>query len=302
MFKDIDLNLLKVFVAVYRQQSITLAADALDMTQPGVSGLLKRLQQKLGVQLFVRQGRGIAPTHQAHELARQVEPALTQIDNALEGLEGFSTAHSRRFVVYASEPVMLMLMPLIEADDSLDKVSIELQPTQLNEEQLLQSLMQQQADLAIDFASYSAPSFFSEYLFDDAICLIAREQHPRICGPLEAEQFYQERHITVKLRREDAYLADYYTEEHLDQRQIAAVCDSLLSQMSMVANSDCIAMTARSLADAFAESMRIQVLPSPFTSLPVRYRLLTHKRMRHSPANMWLRSKLKGYFGQLISP
>ncbi|WEM45716.1 LysR family transcriptional regulator (plasmid) [Photobacterium sp. DA100] len=296
MFINMDLNLLKVFVAVYRHRSITLAAEEIGMTQPGVSGLLKRLHHQLGVQLFVRSGRGIAPTHQAQELMRQIEPALTQIHNALEGMESFSTQHDRRFVIYASEPVMLMLLPKIEADASLGNVKIELHPTLLSEEKLIHSLNQQQADLAIDFANFSAPSFLFEDLFADDLCIIVRKQHPRIADSISLEQYYQEKHITLKLRREDAYLADYFTEESLEERNIAAECDSLLSQMSLVSSCDCVAVVTRSMAIMFAEKLNIKILEAPFTNIPIRYRLMTHNRMRQSPANRWLRDKLKSYF------
>ncbi|ASI93926.1 LysR family transcriptional regulator [Vibrio rotiferianus] len=293
---NIDLNLLRVFIAVYQHRSITVAADTMGLTQPGVSGVLKRLQQQLGVQLFVRSGRGIEPTHQAHELARQVEPALNQIRNALEGIESFSTENSRRFVVYTSEPVMLMLLPRIEADNTLGNVEIELHPTLSSETKLINNLNQQKADLAIDFAHYSAPSFFSEFFLNDEICLIARKGHPRIQQTLSLEQFYREKHVTLKLRREDAYLADLFTEESIEERKVAAECDSLVSQMTMISNSDCLAATVKSIANQFAERLDLQVLDAPFTNIPIKYRLLAHNRMKHSPANIWLRDKLRSYF------
>jgi DNA-binding transcriptional LysR family regulator len=296
MLNNLDLNLLKVFIAVYRHQSITLAAEEMGMTQPGVSGLLKRLQQQVGSQLFVRSGRGIAPTQHAQELIRHVEPALIQISNALESLNGFSTEHPRKFVIYTSEPVMLMLLPKIEADSTLGNVTIELQPTHSNEENLLHGLNQHQADLAIEFADYSTSTFFSEPLFEDKICIIARKDHPRVSTQLTIEQFYSEKHITLKLRREDAYLADYFTEESLHDRKVAAECTSLVSQMSMVSTSDCIATMTESIAKRFAEKLEIQVLPTPFTDIPIRYRLMAHNRERKSPSNMWLREKLKSYF------
>lgn len=296
MLNNLDLNLLKVFVAVYRHKSITLAAEEMGMTQPGVSGLLKRLQQQVGSQLFVRSGRGIAPTHHAQELIRHIEPALIQINNALESLDGFSTEHPRKFVIYTSEPVMLMLLPKIEADTTLGNVTIELQPTHSNEDNLLHGLNQHQADLAIEFADYSTSTFFSEPLFEDKICIIARKDHPRVSTQLTIEQFYSEKHITLKLRREDAYLADYFTEESLHDRKVAAECTSLVSQMSMVSTSDCIATMTESIAKRFAEKLEIQVLPTPFTDIPIRYRLMAHNRERKSPSNMWLREKLRSYF------
>ncbi|MCZ4292895.1 LysR family transcriptional regulator [Vibrio sinaloensis] len=293
---SIDLNLLKIFITVYQQRSITLAAEVLGLTQPGVSGVLKRLQKQLGVQLFVRAGRGIAPTHQAQELARQIEPALSQIHNAIQGIEAFSTEHSRRFVVYTTEPIMLTLLPKIDADKELGNVEIELHPTLSSEEKLINNLNRQQADLAIDFANYSAPSFFSEFLFDDQICIIARRGHPRINKSVDLRQFYEEKHVTLKMRREQAYLADYFTEESIGERRVAAECDSLVSQMTMISNSDCLAAVVKSLANQFADRLDLQVMDAPFTSIPVKYRLMAHNRMKFNPANQWLRNKLKSYF------
>ena len=57
----LDLSALRIFLEVYRTGSITAAADKLDMTQPGVSTAIKRLQNQIGAALFVRQGRSITP-------------------------------------------------------------------------------------------------------------------------------------------------------------------------------------------------------------------------------------------------
>jgi DNA-binding transcriptional LysR family regulator len=296
MIDKIDLNLLKVFATVYRHQSITLAAEEMGMTQPGVSGLLKRLKAQLGSELFIRSGRGIAPTRHAQELIRQIEPALAQINNALENLDGFNTESPHRFVVYASEPIMLMLLPMIEADTALGQVSIELHPTRSNEDQLINDLQQRQADLAIEFSNHASSSFFTETLFEDDMCVIVRKGHPRIIDSISEEGFYKERHITLKLRREQVYLADYFTTERLKERRVAAECTSLVSQMSMVSTSDCIAIMTQSIARMFADKLDIQVLPSPFTTIPINHRLMVHNRDKKSPSSMWLREKLKSYF------
>ncbi len=266
------------------------------MTQPGVSGLLKRLQQQVGSQLFVRSGRGIAPTRDAQELIRQLEPALVQINNALQNLEGFNINSPHRFVVYTSEPVMLMLLPIIEQDTELGNITIELRPTRSNQEQLINDLHQRQADLSIEFSNYASSSFFTEDLFEDEMCVIARRGHPGVKGTLSTTEFYRQRHITLKLRRNQFYLADYFSKETLQARDVAAECTSLVSQMSMVSISDCIATVSKSIADMFADKLEIQVLSPPFTATPIGYRLMVHNRDKNSPANMWLRNKLKSYF------
>ncbi|MGR5177187.1 LysR family transcriptional regulator [Vibrio parahaemolyticus] len=296
---EFDLNLFRVFLTVYRYQSITVAAEVLRLTQPGVSGALKRLQSQLGEKLFVRDGRGIAPTHLAHEIARQIEPALDTIESTISSVQDFSLHGKRRFVVYAPEPVMLVLLPKIEADDSLGNREIVLYPTLASEEALFDRLNLRQADLAIDFAQFSSPSYFSEQFFTDQICVIASQSHPRIQGSITSEQYYQEKHVTLKLRREDVFLADYFTEEHLKGRKVSAECDSLLALMALVASSESIGMVSLSIAKLFSERLGIQILNVPFRSLPINYMLLTHNREQNSKANCWLREKLLSYVSEL---
>ncbi|WP_273979563.1 LysR family transcriptional regulator [Vibrio parahaemolyticus] len=295
MDKQIDLNLLQVFIAVYRHRSITVAAEALELTQPGISGMLKRLQHQLGVTLFVRDGRGISPTHHAKELVRKIEPALIQVHNSLESLKTFNTDISRKFVVYTPEPLMFKLLPKIEHDESLGNIEIELRPILSKMEQQLNELNLQQADLAIDFMHHSADSFFTEPLASDDICVITRKRHPRIQGQLSMAQYYEEKHVTLKLRRENACMADYFTEELLRQRKVAAECDSMTAQMILVANSDCIALVTKNFAQQFSTTLGLQIITSPFTCMPIRYRLMAHNREKNNPANSWLRAKLKSY-------
>lgn len=54
---------INVFIAVYEMRSITAAAGTLYISQPGISSVLKSLEQELGVKLFERQGKHIIPTN-----------------------------------------------------------------------------------------------------------------------------------------------------------------------------------------------------------------------------------------------
>lgn len=60
--KDLDLNLLVIFLQLFRDRRVTTAAEALDLSQPGVSSALNRLRRLLGDELFYRTGRGMQPT------------------------------------------------------------------------------------------------------------------------------------------------------------------------------------------------------------------------------------------------
>jgi DNA-binding transcriptional LysR family regulator len=55
---DVDTRLLRAFVAVAEDGHITRAADRLMLAQPALSKQLRRLEQQLGAELFVRDSRG----------------------------------------------------------------------------------------------------------------------------------------------------------------------------------------------------------------------------------------------------
>lgn len=80
---SIDLNLLVVFLRIYHERSLTLAARNLGVTQPAVSNSLARLRELFGDRLFRRSGRGVLPTPKAEEIAAQLCPAMKLLEKAL---------------------------------------------------------------------------------------------------------------------------------------------------------------------------------------------------------------------------
>lgn len=286
-------NLLSVFIAVYEHRSITLAADALEMTQPGVSNALKRLKAQLGgVELFVRDGRGITPTHSAIQLANEVSPALIQINNALSNLNQFSPDTSRLFKVLTTETTLQVLHPLVEASNTLGKCSIQFVLSPNTETEVLDQLRLQQADLAIDMGTFGNNSYSAELLLEEDAVLICSKNHPRIRDTMTQGEFYLEKHITIRARRSDITLADYLTQEILSPRRVSAECDSLLSMMALISRSDCIGFSSSILARQYAKMFDLRVIKPPFSVRKIQHKMIWHNRNQNSPANQWLRGKL----------
>ena len=65
-----DLNLIRIFVAVFEERSATAAARRLELTQSAISSSLRKLREMYQDSLFVRTGRGLEPTL----FAKQVYP------------------------------------------------------------------------------------------------------------------------------------------------------------------------------------------------------------------------------------
>jgi LysR family transcriptional activator of mexEF-oprN operon len=96
--RDLDLNLLRVFVVVAEEGSVTAAAARLYLTQPAVSAALRRLATAVGAPLFARAGRGIALTARGERLLRSARPHLEALVGAALSPEVFDPKTTERTV------------------------------------------------------------------------------------------------------------------------------------------------------------------------------------------------------------
>ena len=67
---SLSLRNLRYFCAAYEERSTVGAARVCHVTQPAISAAIAQLEQELGVRLFLRQQRGLAPTPAAQRLYR----------------------------------------------------------------------------------------------------------------------------------------------------------------------------------------------------------------------------------------
>jgi DNA-binding transcriptional LysR family regulator len=98
MMDEIDPQLLRVLRAVADGGSITRAAAALGSSQPAVSQLVARAEQRLGHALVLRGGRGATLTHAGQVLADHalhVQAALTAAREDLDAVGGLSRGRVR---------------------------------------------------------------------------------------------------------------------------------------------------------------------------------------------------------------
>jgi len=81
--RQLDLNLLLAFDAIYQQRSVTRAAEVMCLSQPAMSNALRRLRELCGDPLFIKSRLGVTPTLVAHRLADYVRTALEALRDGL---------------------------------------------------------------------------------------------------------------------------------------------------------------------------------------------------------------------------
>ncbi|MCE2569885.1 LysR family transcriptional regulator [Motilimonas eburnea] len=292
-----DLNLLRVFTHVYQTCSYSHSAEQLDLTPSAVSHAIKRLNTRLGVELFTRKSKGVEPTISAHDLFRQVQPQLLALEQTVKGYEAFDpkTSH-RELIVYANEGYMLNINDKLTQLLSPYQCQVIVKAFSKYEEETYDDLAIGQVDLILDFIKPGSASINSQKLLEDKMCCICRLDHPRIQDHLSYEQFFNERHVTLNLRRFNKSVVDELAFEPLPKRALYSEQASILALVAMVAKSDALGCCSESIAMELQQYLPIRILPVPFKVAPMSMYMNWSKKMDKNPANVWLRTLLTTCF------
>lgn len=82
-----DIRVLQYFLTVVREENITKAAEALHITQPTLSRQLSKLEEDLGVQLFIRGKKGISLTNEGILFRRRAGEIVELADKTTKELK-----------------------------------------------------------------------------------------------------------------------------------------------------------------------------------------------------------------------
>ncbi len=196
--RDLDLNLLRVFVVVADSGSVTSAAARLYLTQPAVSAALKRLGSAVGEPLFARQGRGLALTARGERLLAAVRPHLGALVEAAFAPARFDPATSERVVKLglsdASEGWLLpaMLRELRATAPRLRVVSMPVQFRTVGE-----ALASGRVDLALTVADELPAGVSREPLFTGGFVCLFDPRHVRLGARPSRERYLAAEHVIV---------------------------------------------------------------------------------------------------------
>ncbi|MFK0528734.1 YbeF family transcriptional regulator, partial [Escherichia coli] len=99
--RNIDLNLLTIFEAVYVHKGIVNAAKVLNLTPSAISQSIQKLRVIFPDPLFIRKGQGVTPTAFAMHLHEYISQGLESILGALD-IEG--SYDKQRTITIATTP------------------------------------------------------------------------------------------------------------------------------------------------------------------------------------------------------
>jgi len=111
MTMHVTLRQLRAFVAVLETGSFSEASKSMHLSQAALSGLVKELENRVGVRLLDRSTRSVSPTVVGETFDPMVRRVLSSLDEALESLTNLKDLRRGLVRVAAPEPLSCTLLP-----------------------------------------------------------------------------------------------------------------------------------------------------------------------------------------------
>ena len=296
--KDLDLNLLRLFDAVWRTRSVSLAAQQLGMSQPAASQGLARLRTILGDALFERSGSGVRPTPRADRLAQAVQTALATIEEALNASQVFEPQRSKRVLrLHLSDIGEARFLPELMQTLQRHAPGMRLEAMPLLHDNIGPALDNGQLDLAIGFLP-EVNDTLHQPLLSDRYVVLMRQGHP------VAKRWHQlQKKAGASPDATHALLAELEfaaVRTHTDtlrilelmhwQNRLRLTVSHFLSLPGIVRSSDLAVLMPRNFAQGFAQAGELAIIEP---DLPLRdFTVSMHwsARFDKDPCLQWLRA------------
>lgn len=266
-------NQLRDFVAVAENGSLRAAARALGLAQPAITRSIQELEHSLGAQLFIREARGVRLTPIGESFltramtilgeVRRAREAVHQQQDGVEGelVVGLSIAGHLGLFARALRPfrrrypmvrlrVIEGFLPTLEGDLRNGLVDVYVGPVPEGV---------QPADLQVT------------KLFDNQRVVIGRKGHP-LAGARRLADLAGADWLTTSITHEAAdELTQVFAEDGLPPPRMTAQCQSALSILTVLVNSDMLAMVPVQWLETPVLSGWLEAFPldRPFTAPPI---------------------------------
>lgn len=287
-FYQLDGQILRTFLVILEESSVSLAAERLEVTQSAVSHTLAKLRAILGDPLFVRSGQGLTPTETALSLKAPAQEVLDRLQALTDQRPFDPRSESMRFVVAANDMQRDLIFPKLARDarrDGID-VSLELKPSGIPSVGLLRDA---RCDLILTPLPPDAPDLIQLKLFSGEMkCFYdASQTEP----PGSVEDYLAAEHVTVQfalggasndvLKSPDL---PYIPKPKITVSNFAGITQFVLG--TELLSTEVEFMQLSSLSE-------LAMAPLPFATERINIFMVWHRRSNNDPAHKWLRDRVK---------
>jgi DNA-binding transcriptional LysR family regulator len=291
--RKMDLNLFKVFNAIYAERHVTRAATHLMTSQSAVSHSLRNLRHIFHDPLFTRTPDGMSPTALADLLAARISHILDEAQDVLAFRAGFDAASAiGRITIGLLSPAPPWLVAGIGRALHEQSPQLDIVFRTIEVEEVGQVLDDRLAHIVIGAADRvpDRNRFAHEGLYREALVCLVGVNNPLVGEQLDLESYAQLTHIAVATGTFGRSFIDDILQKAGLTRHVRMLVPSSLVVADLLATSDQICTLLPSLV---LPDPRIRAIPTPFPAKSMTMGQFYHRRDEGNPQTSWLRGMVK---------
>jgi DNA-binding transcriptional LysR family regulator len=284
----LDLNLLRIFFAIWDLRSLTAAGDRLGLTQPAISHALRRLRDRFGDPLFVRVGNRMLPTDAAVRLHEPLDQAFELLNRALRsGVVFDPSVTERTFRVAMSDIAEAYILPRLMHELARISPLVRVDVVPLLPEALVSSMRSGEIDLAIGAVSVSDKDCISVDTFSDRYVCMVRAGHPMAKTELTRSNFAKLRFFFARTTSSIYQLAEQWLADE-NARPRIAVRGHFTTAPNIIRHSDLAAIFPRLFALDLYRAKDFRLLDLPFDLPAMEIKVHSHARFANDAGIRWM--------------
>ncbi len=293
---QIDTRQIRIFLSVLDHGSVTLAANALGMTQPAVSQVLRRLRDMTGDPLLVRSGSKLVPTLRAEDMAAPLRQSLERIEAAFHDDPEFDPGRDDLvFRIASADCMQAFFLPRLIAQIRAAAPNARIHMRSIGPGYDYAAALEN-GELDMVIANWPGPPGnlrTVRLMIDDMVCIFGGEHALTRSGRVTLDGYMALDHVAPM---PVSPLAPGPIDGRLAElglyRNIRVIVPEFNIVPYVLMSSDLVFTSSAGFARHYEMFLPIRSVPAPAEFGRMQFYLLWHERAQTSPMNRWLRAEM----------
>jgi DNA-binding transcriptional LysR family regulator len=315
-----DMNLLKIFDALFQHGSVNAAASEMGVSPSAISHALGRLRDIFEDELFVKAGGSMTPTARAAEIADRVSAIVLQVHSVLGRAKFDPETAERHFKLRCTGYMGSLILPKMVNYLAEKAPNVTLHLDFDYSKGIVDDLDSGAADLAIAVFGQTPDRFDSEFLISDRWVWVLRADHPALSPDLTTEKLLELPQFVIALSEVRRSIDGVITDAGLERfavsdkmflpdamtkaRYGSQVKGKIVANSSQVApsileQSDLVALLPERQANEASKRYNLKTIRFEKEVNVIEHRMIWHRNHGADPAIAWLRLVLRSLAADL---
>lgn len=302
-FRQLDLNLLRVLVALHRTGSVTGAGHLLALSQPATSHLLAKLRDSFGDDLFIRTPKGLKPTPLCERIAPAIQAQLAELESTLTEDQSFDPGTTPMdWRVSLSDLGEMMFLPGLAGVLRQQAPLATIANIAVTAQDVSSALDAREIDFAIGILQSTQKSVRTEPLFEENYVALSsnawRPSEGVVRKSLSMRQLEGARFVISAPTATFQGGVEKLLYEHRLTQKIILRARHFGAIPELISGTDLLAIVPRMYAQSLASRLAFRIWELPISSLQYTVNLLWHNSTDHDSAHLWMRQQIRDLFSE----